>query len=124
MREGLQQRCISASNTCAHQWCTPMIEQQAGCLGGLPISLQQAVDTASRKLQCTTRNGNVLRDFAVIADQSQNDALASASSKPTLTRRAPNKLPSALIILAVNDGVIFPTLGEVKFPRGAGDQPG
>jgi len=80
--------------------CTPMTEQQAGCLGGLPISLQQAVDTASRKLQCTTRTGNVLRNFAVIADQSQNDALASASSKPTLTRRAPNKLPSALSILA------------------------
>jgi hypothetical protein len=78
----------------------PMTDDQAGCLGGLPVPLQQAIDTASRKLQGTTRSGDLLCDFAVIADQSQNDPLATSRSKPILTGRAPNNFPLALSILA------------------------
>src|SRR6266481_5546835 len=87
-----------------------MTDEQAGCLGSLPVSLQQAVDTASRKPQGTARAGDLLRDFTVIADQSQNDSLAASRSKPVLTRRAPNNLPSTLSILSTQ-----PKCGAAEF---------
>jgi len=77
-----------------------MTDEQAGGLSSLPVPLQQSVDATSRKPQGTARAGDLLRDLAVIADQSHNDPFAASRSKPILTRRASNDFPSTLSILA------------------------